>query len=102
MGSLDAPWGIAWAPSNFGEASRDLLIGNFGDGVINVFDPREHGAFDHDGSLHGLNGTPIVIPGLWALQFGNGAAAGPSNTLFFTAGPDGETHGLFGSIQAQR
>ncbi|HEX3298554.1 MAG TPA: TIGR03118 family protein [Actinomycetota bacterium] len=101
MGSLDAPWGIAWAPSNFGEASGHLLIGNFGDGVINVFDPKEHGEFEHDGSLHRLNGSPIVIPGLWALQFGNGAAAGPTNTLFFTAGPDGEAHGLFGSIQAQ-
>jgi len=100
MGSLDAPWGIAWAPSNFGEASGDLLIGNFGDGVINIFEPEGH-EFEHEGSLKRINGNQVVIPGLWALQFGNGAVAGPTNTLFFTAGPGGETHGLFGSIQAQ-
>lgn len=101
MGSLDAPWGIAWAPRNFGAASGDLLIGNFGDGAIHVFAPESHGPFEREGTLRNRNGNPIVIPGLWALQFGNGAAAGPTNTLFFTAGPDGETHGLFGSIQAQ-
>jgi len=101
MGSLDAPWGIAWAPDHFGEASGDLLIGNFGDGVINIFEPEGYREFEHEGSLHRLNGNPIVIPGLWALQFGNDGPAGPSTSLFFTAGPDDETHGLFGSIQAQ-
>jgi uncharacterized protein (TIGR03118 family) len=101
MGSLDAPWGITWAPGNFGEASGRLLIGNFGDGVINVFEPESHGEFEHEGSLQRLNGNQIMIPGLWALQFGNDGPAGPSTTLFFTAGPAGETHGLFGSIQAQ-
>ena len=101
MGALDAPWGIAWAPDNFGEASGDLLIGNFGDGVINIFEPEGHGEFEHEGSLHRVNGNPIVIQGLWALQFGNDGPAGPSSTLFFTAGPAGETHGLFGSIEAQ-
>ena len=100
MGSLNAPWGIAWAPDNFGEASGDLLIGNFGDGVINIFEPEGH-EFEHEGSLHRVNGNPIVIQGLWALQFGNDGPAGPSSTLFFTAGPAGETHGLFGSIEAQ-
>ena len=101
MGSLNAPWGIAWAPDHFGEASGDLLIGNFGDGVINIFEPEGHGEFEHEGSLHRVNGNPIVIQGLWALQFGNDGPAGPSSTLFFTAGPAGETHGLFGSIEAQ-
>ena len=101
MGSLDAPWGIAWAPDNFGEASGDLLIGNFGDGAINIFEPEGYGEFEHEGSLHRVNGNPIVIQGLWALQFGNDGPAGPSSTLFFTAGPAGETHGLFGSIEAQ-
>ena len=100
-GSLDAPWGIAWAPSDFGSASGDLVIGNFGDGMINVFEPESNGEFMHEGNLHRVNGDPIMIPGLWALQFGNGAAAGPMNTLFFTAGPDGEAHGLFGSISAK-
>jgi uncharacterized protein (TIGR03118 family) len=101
MGALDAPWGIAWAPDNFGEASGDLLIGNFGDGAINIFEPEGYGEFEHEGSLHRVNGNPIVIQGLWALQFGNDGPAGPSSTLFFTAGPAGETHGLFGSIEAQ-
>jgi len=100
-GSLDAPWGIAWAPSGFGSASGHLLIGNFGDGMINVFEPESHGQFMHEGSLHRGNGDPIVIPGLWALRFGNDGPAGPSTSLFFTAGPDGESHGLFGSITAQ-
>src|SRR4029078_12320045 len=77
------------------------LIGNFGDGVINIFEPEGHGEFEHEGSLHRVNGNPIVIQGLWALQFGNDGPAGPSSTLFFTAGPAGETHGLFGSIEAQ-
>ncbi|HJX08480.1 MAG TPA: TIGR03118 family protein [Actinomycetota bacterium] len=100
-GSLDAPWGIAWAPRNFGAASGDLLIGNFGDGVINIFEPESHGQFEHQGSLHRRNGNQMVIPGLWALEFGNNGPAGPSTTLFFTAGPNDETHGLFGSIEAQ-
>jgi len=100
-GALDAPWGIAWAPDNFGEFSGDLLIGNFGDGMINVFAPESNGQFMHVGNLHRLNGSPIMIPGLWALQFGNDGPAGPSTSLFFTAGPAGESHGLFGSITAQ-
>ena len=50
------------------------------------------------GQLRHADGTPIEIEGLWAIAFGNGAAAGPTNTLYFLAGPGGETHGLFGSI----
>ena len=100
-GALDAPWGIAWAPDNFGEFSGDLLIGNFGDGVINAYEPESHGQFDFEGSLHRRNGNVMVIPGLWALEFGNGNASGPKTTLFFTAGPNDENHGLFGSIEAQ-
>ena len=76
-------------------------IGNFGDGVINAYSPESHGTFDFEGSLHRPSGNVMVIPGLWALEFGNGNAAGPTNTLFFTAGPNGENDGLFGSIQAQ-
>jgi uncharacterized protein (TIGR03118 family) len=101
MGSLNAPWGIAWAPDNFGQASGDLLIGNFGDGVINAYEPESQGSFHFEGSLHRRSGNVMVIQGLWALEFGNGNAAGPTNTLFFTAGPNGENHGLFGSIEAQ-
>jgi len=94
-GLLDSPWGLAVAPGNFGELSGDLLVGNFGNGLINAFDANT-GAFR--GTLDDASGNPIFIDGLWALMFGNGAAAGPTNRLFFTAGIQGEDHGLFGVI----
>jgi uncharacterized protein (TIGR03118 family) len=97
QGKLNSPWGIAMAPANFGDFSSDLLVGDFGDGAINAFDPST-GAFI--GALTADNGNALVIPGLWALAFGNGATAGPTTTLFFTAGPGGEEHGLFGSLTA--
>ncbi len=96
-GALDAPWGITLAPSNFGWASGDLLVGNFGDGRINAYRPGGFFATP-EGPLNAASG-PIAIDGLWALQFGNGAAAGPKDSLFFTAGPDDESDGLFGSIR---
>jgi uncharacterized protein (TIGR03118 family) len=99
-GMLNAPWGIAQAPADFGGFSGDLLIGNFGDGAINAFAPGAGGVFTFDGALQRANGKPLLIDGLWALEFGNGAAAGPTNSLYFTAGPQDETHGLFGSIEA--
>ena len=100
-GTLNSPWGVALAPAGFGQFGGDLLIGNFGDGRINAFDPTT-GSFL--GQLQGANG-PLTIEGLWGLKFGNGAAAGPSDTLFFSAGIPGpggmvEDHGLFGSITA--
>jgi uncharacterized protein (TIGR03118 family) len=98
-GALNAPWGIAWAPGNFGRLSGDLLIGNFGDGRINAY-AWSHGHWTWDAVLQGKNGRPVAIDGLWALQFGNGSVAGAKNSLFFTAGPDGESHGLFGKIRA--
>jgi len=98
--ALDAPWGLAWAPSDFGRFSNDLLVGNFGDGRIIAFAPEASGGFERAGILRGPGGVPIVIDGLWALEFGNGGAAGPTNSLFFTAGPDDESHGLFGVINA--
>jgi uncharacterized protein (TIGR03118 family) len=97
-GDLNSPWGVALAPSNFGKFSGDLLVGNFGDGRIHAFVPTSAGEFDDHGPLHSTQGRPIEIDGLWALQFGNGAAAGPTNTLFFTAGPFEEGHGLFGRL----
>ncbi len=100
-GQLNAPWGIARAPDNFGRFSGDLLIGNFGDGRINAFEQRSGRTFTPAGELRTGNGKRLVIDGLWALQFGHGAANnGPANTLFFTAGPDDEAHGLFGTITA--
>ena len=98
-GSLNSPWGLALATANFGAFSNNLLVGNFGDGLINAFDPTT-GAFL--GSLEDSNGDPISIQGLWGLKFGNGGVGFDPNTLYFTAGIPGdgqvEDHGLFGSI----
>jgi uncharacterized protein (TIGR03118 family) len=99
-GLLNAPWGLALAPAGFGRFSGDLLVGNFGDGRINAFEPQANGRFEFRGQLRDSSGNAIEIDGLWALEFGNGAAAGPTDKLFFTAGPDDETHGLFGRISA--
>jgi len=97
MAQLNSPWGMALAPDSFGAFGGDLLVGNFGDGTINAFDPLT-GMFE--GTLKDANGDPIVIDGLWALTFGNGANGGDLDKLYFTAGPDGENHGLFGVIAA--
>src|SRR4029453_2007350 len=103
-GELNAPWGLALAPANFGKFSGDLLVGNFGDGRIHAFRKGEDGWEEH-GVMKGTDPTPIEIDGLWGIGFGNNngtnnGGAGPTNTLFFAAGPDDETHGLFGSITA--
>jgi uncharacterized protein (TIGR03118 family) len=94
-GALNAPWGITMAPANFGKFSNMLLVGNFGDGKINVYDPAT-GAMQ--GTVSTNDGAAIVTPGLWALQFGNGLNNQPTNTLFYTAGPGAEAHGLYGRI----
>lgn len=96
-GPLNAPWGLAVAPSGFGRFSGDLLVGNFGDGKINAY-RSFFGFLFFEGTLRDASHSPIAIDGLWALRFGNDGAAGSSKTLFFTAGPDEESHGLFGSI----
>ena len=98
-GDLNAPWGLAIAPSDFGKFGGDLLVGNFGDGRIHAFRNGENGWEEH-GVMKGTDHTPIEIDGLWGIGFGNGAASGPTDTLFFAAGPDDEEHGLFGSITA--
>jgi uncharacterized protein (TIGR03118 family) len=97
QGVLNAPWGVTIAPSNFGSLSNDLLVGNFGDGQINAFDPNS-GQFLGQVTLG--NGQPFQEGNLWALQFGNGSGSGATNTLYFTAGIRGQQHGLFGSLQA--
>ena len=94
-GALNSPWGLAIAPANFGQFSGALLVGNFGNGHINAFDPSTGTPLGH---MLRPSGATLEINGLWGLHFGNGAAAGSTNTLLFTAGPDGESHGLFGSI----
>jgi len=97
---LNAPWGLAMGPAGFGDFAGDLLVGNFGDGTINVFNPTT-GAYV--ATLMDPIGAPIVIPNLWALQPGNGAAGGDANAVYFTAGipgPDNGNHGLFGRLQS--
>jgi uncharacterized protein (TIGR03118 family) len=100
-GQLNAPWGLAMAPSNFGRFSGDLLVGNFGDGTINAYAPLADGSWAHRGQLRTADHNPVAIDGLWGLGFGNGVASGATNALYFTAGPDDESHGLFGRIEAQ-
>jgi len=94
-GTLNAPWGIALAPAAFGHFSNALLIGNFGDGRINAYEP----VFGLQlGPLRDKLLRPIRIEGLWGIQFGNGIANQPVNTLFFASGPDDEEHGLYGRL----
>src|SRR4029079_16037052 len=98
-GVLNAPEGQAKADPNFGAYGGDLLIGNFGDGRINAFHENADGTWTPSGTLKGLDGQPLSIGGLWAIQFGSGAANnGQRNHLYFTAGPLGEQAGLFGRI----
>jgi uncharacterized protein (TIGR03118 family) len=97
---LNAPWGLAMAPPNFGAYSGDLLVGNFGNGRISAYQQRSDGKWVYKGQLRKATGEPIVIDGLWAIAFGNGATAGPTNNLYFLAGPTGEAHGYFGFIAA--
>jgi uncharacterized protein (TIGR03118 family) len=98
-GQLNAPWGLAQAPSDFGRFSGDLLVGNFGDGQINAYELGASGQYTHKGELR-ESGHQITIDGLWALEFGNDGNAGHKNELFFTAGPNDESNGLFGKITA--
>lgn len=94
-GALNAPWGMALAPADFGSASNMLLVGNFGDGKINAYDPSTGAA---GGPLRKADGTPLVIDDLWGIAFGNGLNSQPLNTLFYAAGPNDETHGQYGRI----
>ena len=94
-GSLNAPWGVALAPANFGAFSSRLLVGNFGDGTIAAFDTATS---EFVGYLRGTNGEALKIDNLWGLSFGNGLQNLNINTLFFTAGPGDEQHGLYGRI----
>jgi uncharacterized protein (TIGR03118 family) len=96
-GLLNSPWGMTMAPaSGFGRFSGDLLVGNFGDGTIHAYSSSGNFA----GTLRGADSQPLVNQGLWGLRFGNGNAAGPTTTLFFTAGINDEADGLFGAITA--
>jgi uncharacterized protein (TIGR03118 family) len=94
-GQLDSPWGIALAPPSFGDLAGALLIGNFGNGHINAYNPVTGEFVD---KLRGSRGQAVVIDGLWTVMFGNGGNGGDPHTLYFTAGPNGESDGLFGSL----
>ena len=99
-GALNAPWGLALAPTTapgFGRFSGNLLVGNFGDGRINAY-AWTGTSWVARGHLKTANHHPLSIDGLWGIGFGNGAGSGPVTTLYFAAGPDDESHGLFGSI----
>jgi uncharacterized protein (TIGR03118 family) len=97
QGVLNSPWGLAIAPSGFGAFSNDLLVGNFGDGTINAFDPMTDQFL---GTLHDANGTPIKIDDLWSLVPGNGSPNSDPSKIYFTSGVANEQHGLFGSLGA--
>ena len=94
---LNAPWGLAFAPGNFGELSNHLLVSNFGDGSIAALDPVTGNFVDF---VRDADGKPIAIEGIWGLQFGNGESLGEANRLYFAAGPEDETAGLFGHLAA--
>jgi len=94
---LKSPWGIALAPANFGAFSHALIVGNFADGQLHAFDPDSG---KYLGEMKDENGKPVAIDGLWGITFGNGGNGGDRNALYFAAGIQDETHGLFGSLRA--
>jgi uncharacterized protein (TIGR03118 family) len=96
-GSLFAPWGITLAPATFGSFGGDLLIGQFGDGEILVYDPSTDQSL---GTINGTNGLPIVNPFLWSLDFRTGGKNVNTDALYFTAGYNNQLDGLFGEIQS--
>jgi uncharacterized protein (TIGR03118 family) len=96
-GTLNAPWGLALAPTGFGRFSNRVLVGNFGDGTINAYDPHS-GHFA--GRLRTPDGKLLKIDGLWGIAFGNGVRSQPTDTLFFAAGPNDEVNGLYGRVEA--
>ncbi|MBB5418739.1 TIGR03118 family protein [Paraburkholderia atlantica] len=94
-GPLNAPWGIAQAPASFGSMSGAIIIGNFGDGIINAFNASSGQSM---GPISGPNNSPVVEHGVWGIAFGNDLSNQPSSTLFFAAGPNDEADGVYGRI----
>jgi len=90
---------LALAPSTFGTFGGDLLVGNFGNGMIHAYHQQSNHRWKLRGALKETQGAVLKIEELWGLSFGNGGAAGATTTLYFTAGPSNGSHGLFGSIQ---
>ena len=98
-GRLSAPWGLTYAPKNFGALSGKLLVGNFGSGSIAAFDPETRRYVD---DVRDAQGNPVKIEKLWGLLFGNGESLGDADALYFAAGPEDETDGVFGSLRPVR
>ena len=92
---MNAPWGVVWTPRDFGEFSNVILVGNFGSGWIAAFNGFTHKFI---GFMKNPDDSLVTIDGLWSLTFGNGSGAGPSTTLYFSAGINGEQDGLFGML----
>ncbi len=95
-GKLAAPWGVTMAPASFGRFSNDLLVGNFGNGRINAYTSTGKFAGQFTSNGH----KPLSIPGLWALGVGNDGRAGSSSMVYFTAGINGQSDGLFGALKS--
>jgi uncharacterized protein (TIGR03118 family) len=95
QGALNSPWAMVLAPAGFGNLGGDLIVGNFGDGHINVYGATSGAVL---GPMKNSTGQPLAIDGLWGLIFGNGGQGGAAGTLYFSAGPAHESHGLFGSL----
>lgn len=92
---LNSPWGVVWTPRDFGVFSNTILVGNFKSGWIAAFNGFTHRFI---GFVQNTDNSLLTIDRLWSLTFGNDGAAGPSTTLFFSAGIDNEQHGLFGTL----
>jgi uncharacterized protein (TIGR03118 family) len=92
---LNSPWGVVWTPRDFGVFSNSILVGNFGSGWVAAYNGFTK---EFIGFVKNPDDSILTIDGLWSLTFGNNGSAGPSTTLFFSAGPDHETHGLFGTL----
>jgi uncharacterized protein (TIGR03118 family) len=92
---MNAPWGVVWTPRDFGKFSNSILVGNFRSGWIASFNGFTH---KFEGFVQNPDSSLVFIDGLWSLTFGNNGNAGSSNTLFFTAGLNGEQDGLFGTL----
>jgi uncharacterized protein (TIGR03118 family) len=97
QGLLNSPWGVVQAPVSFGRFGGAIIVGNFGDGHLNAFNPVGNTFL---GQINKPNGDSIAITGLWGLAFGNGNTAGSTDTLYFVAGPSNEQDGLLGTLQA--
>ncbi len=97
-GLLNSPWGMAMPPASWGTFGGCLIVGNFGDGLLNAYCQNPHGDFHHAGKLKN-RGHDLAIDGLWGIGFGNGGASGPTDVLYFAAGPNDESDGRFGKIE---